>query len=208
MDPASSGRGRAGWPARSGRQRLVGGRLLADAPRVIDRTTANAEEPPMGATEVSEAVLAFSEHEHLDLARGVDDIHEAGCTVGARPSIETLLAIRDVLRWAGTTLEPHLAWEERWLYPRIEQLTGTPWSTRSARFDHSQVREVIERLSADESIATHDLTPAIAAELRCRLFSFEALIRAHIQREERLLLPVLVEDAGGVRRTARPELDA
>ena len=162
----------------------------------------------MGATEVSEAVLAFSEHEHRDLARGIDRIHEAGCTIGTRPSVQTLLAIRDVLRWAGTVLEPHLTWEEQWLYPRIEQLTGTPWSTRPARYDHGQVRELIQRLQDEELLATHELTGPVAAELRCRLFSFEALVRAHIEREERLLLPVLVEDAGGRRSTGRPELDA
>jgi hypothetical protein len=162
----------------------------------------------MGATEVSEAVLAFTEHEHLDLARGIDRIHEVGCTIGTRPSTETLLAIRDVLRWAGSVLEPHLAWEESWLYPRIEQLTGTPWSTRSARYDHGQVRGQIARLQSDELLATRDLTPTVAAELRCRLFSFEALVRAHIEREERLLQPVLIEDAGRRNGSERPELDA
>jgi len=153
----------------------------------------------MGASEVSEAVLAFSEHEHLDLARGIDRIHDAGCTIGTRPSTETLLLIRDVLRWFASSLEPHLAWEESWLYPRIDTLAGTPWATRSARYDHGQVREMVERLRGDELLATRDLTPARAAELRCRLFSLEALVRAHIEREERLLQPVLVEDA---RRTA------
>jgi hemerythrin-like domain-containing protein len=162
----------------------------------------------MGATEVSEAVLAFSEHEHRDLARGIDRIHETGCRIGTRPSVETLLGIRDVLRWAGAVLEPHLSWEEQWLYPRIEQLTGTPWSTRSARYDHGQVRDLVQRLQDEELLATHELTGPIAAELRCRLFSFEALVRAHIEREERLLMPVLLEDAGGHPPAGHPEMDS
>ena len=161
----------------------------------------------MGASEVSEAVLAFSEHEHLDLARGIDRIHDAGCTIGTRPSVETMVLIRDVLRWFGSTLEPHLAWEESWLYPRIDKLAGTPWATRSARYDHGQVRAVVARLRSEELLVAHDLTPGTAAELRCRLFSLEALLRAHIEREERLLQPMLVDDAG--RRGARPNgLDA
>jgi hemerythrin-like domain-containing protein len=161
----------------------------------------------MGATEVSEAVLAFSEHEHLDLVRGIDRIHDAGCRIGKRPSVETLTAIRDVLRWTGTVLEPHLAWEEAWLYPRIEQLTGTPWSTRFARYDHGQVRALVVRLEEEEFAATQHMTPAVEAELRCRLFAFEAVLRTHIEREERLLQPVLVEDAGRAGR-AGPQLDA
>jgi hypothetical protein len=148
----------------------------------------------MGASEVSEAVLAFSEHEHQDLARGIDQIHDTACSIGLVPTGETLQSIGNVLRWTATLLEPHLAWEEAWLYPRIDQLTGTSWSTRSARFDHRQVREMIELLRGEERLASHGLTPGIAADLRCRLFSLEAVVRTHIEREERLLQPVLVED--------------
>ena len=142
---------------------------------------------------VSEAVLAFTEHEHRDLARGIDRIHDAGCTVGERPTPETLRLVREVIQWFHRELEPHLGWEESWLYPRIEQLTGTPWATRAARYDHGQVRELVERVTGDEIRGLRSMTPVVAADLRCHLFSLEALLRAHIEREERLLQPVLVE---------------
>jgi iron-sulfur cluster repair protein YtfE (RIC family) len=152
----------------------------------------------MGATaDVSEAILAFAEHEHMHLARGIDRIHEAGCTVGTRPSVETLLQIREVLRWFGAVLEPHLAWEETWLFPRIDELTGTAWATRTARYDHGQMRELVARLRDEEQDATFDLTPSAVASLRCRLFALEALVRAHIEREERLLQPVLLDGGRG-----------
>lgn len=151
----------------------------------------------MAATqEVSEAVLAFTEHEHRDLARGVDRIHDVGCSVGVRPSTELLPRVREVLTWFDRELEPHLAWEESWLYPRIEDLTGTPWATRAARYDHGQLREVIERVRAEEMRLIRSSSPTVQAELRCRLFSLEALLRAHIDREERLLMPVLLDGAG------------
>ena len=39
------------------------------------------------------------------------------------------------------------------------------------------------------------MTPAGAEEVRCHLFAYEAVLRAHIDREERLLLPVLADEA-------------
>jgi iron-sulfur cluster repair protein YtfE (RIC family) len=94
-----------------------------------------------------------------------------------------------VLTWFDQELQPHLIWEETWLYPQIEVATGTPWSTRAARFDHAEVREVVDRLRREKLLSNSD----VQADLRCRLFSLEALLRAHIEREERLLLPVLLD---------------
>lgn len=38
------------------------------------------------------------------------------------------------------------------------------------------------------------LSGHLQAETRCHLFSLEALLRAHIEREERFLMPLLYED--------------
>ena len=150
----------------------------------------------MNATEVFEAIRAFGEHEHRDLARGLDLIHDAGCTFGTGSRLDHLRAIGDVLRWSTDSLEPHITWEESWLYPQIDVITGTPWSTRAARFDHGQVRALANRLRNDERAVSEGLTPAAAEEVRCHLFAYEAVLRAHIDREERLLLPVLADAAG------------
>ena len=145
----------------------------------------------MSATQAFEAIRAFGEHEHRDLAWGLGRIHEAGSSIGTGTHVETRHAIRDIVAWAAMTLEPHIAWEEAWLYPQIELLTRTPWSTRAARFDHRQIAAFVARLRVGEATAAHALTPATANELRCDLFGLEALLRAHIDREEQLLLPVL-----------------
>jgi hypothetical protein len=34
----------------------------------------------------------------------------------------------------------------------------------------------------------------IQAQIRCRLFGLEALLRAHIEREEHLLIPILADE--------------
>ena len=100
-----------------------------------------------------------------------------------------------VLAWFDKELQPHLTWEETWLYPQIEAATGTPWSTRAARCDHAEVRDAVEHLRHEAVEALGHSNGDHQAALRCRLFSLEALIRAHVQREERQLLPALLETA-------------
>ena len=148
----------------------------------------------------TQAVWAYTEHEHRDLVRGINHLHDVACAIGRRPTPELSVQVLDVLRWMDGTLEPHIAWEEAWLYPEIDARTGTPWATRAARFDHRQIREMAERLRTDQhSLSQHAEDPR--AEMRCHLFGLEALLRAHIEREERFLIPLLDDD----RRPAAPD---
>jgi hemerythrin-like domain-containing protein len=139
----------------------------------------------------TQAVWAFAEHEHRDLVRGINRIHEVACEIGHHPSPELSVDVHGVLRWLELTLEPHIAWEEAWLYPEIDARTGTPWATRAARFDHQQIREMAGRLRADDFRLQMDSSGDRYAEVRCHLFGLEALLRAHIEREERYLIPLL-----------------
>jgi hemerythrin-like domain-containing protein len=142
----------------------------------------------------AEAVRAFAEHEHLDLARGINRIHDVACEIGHGPSLELAAHVAGVLRWLDGVLEPHVAWEETWLYPEIDARTGTPWATKAARFDHQQIRDMVGRLRADDFRLEMDAYGDRYAAVRCHLFGLEALLRAHIEREERYLIPLL-EDA-------------
>jgi iron-sulfur cluster repair protein YtfE (RIC family) len=142
----------------------------------------------------TDAVWAFAEHEHLDLRRGINRIHDVACEIGHRPSPELSVHVLGVLQWLYTTLEPHIAWEEAWLYPQIDARTATPWATKAARFDHQQIREMAARLGADQSLLSSHPSGDQHAETCYHLFGLEALLRAHIEREERYLLPVLEED--------------
>ena len=143
----------------------------------------------------TQAVWAFTEHEHRDLERGMNRVHDVACEVGRRPTPELSIDVIAVLTWINDKLEPHIAWEDGWLYPEIEARLGTPWATRAARFDHQQIREMAERLGRDQAdLATH--APGDhQAETRCHLFSLEALLRAHLEREERFLIPLLQDDS-------------
>jgi hemerythrin-like domain-containing protein len=143
------------------------------------------------------AVWAFEEHEHRELVRGINRIHDVACEIGRRPTPELSIDVLAVLRWLDGTLEPHIAWEEAWLYPEIETRIGTPWATRAARFDHHQIREMADQLRADQPLLRSHETGDPQAEVRCHLFGLEALLRAHIEREERFLIPLLEDERGG-----------
>jgi hypothetical protein len=151
-------------------------------------------------TRRSTSVWAFAEHEHSDLARGIDHVHDIACQASRLPRPELSSHVLDVLRWFDGTLEPHLAWEEAWLYPEIDRRTGSPWLTRAAGFDHRQIRTVADKLRADELVLGGHAGTDGHADSVCHLFTLTALLRAHIEREERFLIPILVEDqvaAGG-----------
>lgn len=141
-----------------------------------------------------DAVWAFAEHEHRDLARGIDRIHDVASEIGHRPTSELSVRVLDVLRWLDGTLEPHIAWEEAWLYPEIDARVGTPWATRGARFDHRQIRDMAARLRADHHVQSGSHAGNLHAEALWHLFWLEALLRAHLEREERYLMPLLDED--------------
>jgi hypothetical protein len=108
---------------------------------------------PRGTT----AEHAFAEHEHQDLAPGIDRIHAVASAVGSIASADSSIAVFDVIDWVHRVLEPHAAWEDAWLYPDIDRRAGTP-------------------------------------PLRV-----EALLRAHIEREDGFLLQLLEEEAVGVQ---------
>ena len=146
----------------------------------------------------TQAVWAFEEHEHLDLVRGINRIHDIACQIGRIATPELAHRLGDILGWLDGTLDPHIGWEEAWLYPEIEVRIGTPWATTAARFDHQQIREMIGRIRLDQPLlAGHDHEAADPAEIRCHLFSLEALLRAHIEREERFLIPLLADKRPG-----------
>jgi hypothetical protein len=61
------------------------------------------------------------------------------------------------------------------------------------------VRAMAARLRLDhEALTIHDALDQ-EVETRCHLFSLEALLRAHIEREERFLIPLLDEDGSSDR---------
>jgi len=134
---------------------------------------------------------AFAEHEHRDLAPGIDRIHAVARAVGSVAASDRSIAVLDVIDWVRTVLQPHAAWEDAWLYPEIARRAGSPWATKLMAFEHQQILEVTRKLEADRAVLRREAGKDEMVELQGHLFALEALLRAHIEREERFLIPLL-----------------
>jgi hemerythrin-like domain-containing protein len=145
-----------------------------------------------------QAVWAFEEHEHRDLLRGINRIHDAACGVGRQATPILFAQVLDIIHWLDQSFAPHTAWEEGWLFPEIDSRIDTPWATRMARLDHQQIREMAQRLRDDHNAPNRSQTVDKQAELRYHLFGLEVLLRAHIEREERFLIPMLNDVRGSI----------
>jgi hemerythrin-like domain-containing protein len=146
----------------------------------------------------TQPVWAFAEHEHRDLVRGINRIHDVAFEIGRRPTLELSVDVLEILDWLDRTFEPHVEWEEGWLYPEIDIRTGSSWATRAARFDHQQLRDMVARLRADQRLLSTRAAGDPQSETRCHLFGMEALLRAHIEREERFLIPLMADDGASL----------
>ena len=134
----------------------------------------------------------FVEHEHRELVPGLNRIHEVACSVGTTAAIDLSKELRTIMAWVDNVLRPHEAWEEHWLYPELDLRTGSPWATRLLQLENRQIREMTSRLDEDHTRLFEFGHPGgEISSIRCHLFGLEALLRAHIEREERFLLPLL-----------------
>ena len=152
----------------------------------------------------STAVSAFAQHEHRELRRGVEQIHDIGCRADEHLPHELAERVLWAFGWLDATLDPHLAWEESWLYGEVEARTGTRWATQAARFDHRRIREAAAALRDDWPYLVGERPREHVAEVRCHLFTLVALLRAHLDREDQQILPLVAEprEPGAARRAA------
>lgn len=143
----------------------------------------------------------FAAHEHQELRRGIDRIHAVGALRGTKGELS--VAVLDVLHWVEEVLKPHAQWEDRWLYPEIDERAGTPWATKLMTYEHQQILDAAHALAAART-ALRTGADLEMIEARARIFALEALIRAHMQREERFLIPLLDSDGTVGASSVRP----
>ena len=143
----------------------------------------------------------FEAQEHRDLALGLTHIEELIGVAPDLPSDALWARLHGTLRWLDLDVRPHMAWEDRWLYPQIDVAAGTPWATRSARAEHRQIESMIATLETDSERWLGHATPATRAEILQHLGAIRVVMATHVEREERLLLPLLEDQT---ERTAWP----
>ncbi len=147
------------------------------------------------ATGGRQMIRSFVDHEHGELAGGIDWIHEVACELPTLPAPAIAARLDRVLRWVDETLKPHMAWEETWLFPTIDDRAKTRWATRLVRFDHRQIKQQAERLRTHRSGFVDHPSGETITDVRCDLFGLEALLRANLEREETFLVPLLEREA-------------
>jgi hemerythrin-like domain-containing protein len=134
---------------------------------------------------------AFVAHEHRELARGINHLSDVARLVHEIAAPDLSREVAAVVQWVDEVLEPHTAWEELFLYPELDERAHTTWATRLMRFEHGQIRALVDRVRADLFRLHHEPSREEAQQLRADLLGLDALLRAHVEREEACLFPLL-----------------
>ena len=137
----------------------------------------------------------FLEQEHREIARGANRISEVAGLVGTVNAADLSYAMRTLLDWLERSLEPHAAWEEKWFYPTLTARLGTEWPAKLMRYEHDQIRRAVETLEADRALLRHEPAHETVLQIRSHLYGLHCQIHAHVEREDRFLLPLLDEAA-------------
>jgi len=106
-----------------------------------------------------------------------------------------------LVRFLREELLPHAEEEERVLYDRIEPLVPTGQATRTMRLDHEAIARMADELAALAdalAAATPEERSALAHRFSRRAIELAAIVRLHLEKEERAYLP-LYEQLAQVR---------
>ena len=136
----------------------------------------------------------FAVHEHRDLAFGLSDMEDTVARATELSATDLWARLHRTLTWIEHDLRPHIAWEDAMLYGRIDERAGTPWATRFARAEHRQIEAIATALEADAERLLEHRTPRFCTDAIADLSAIRALIGGHVEREERILLPMLETD--------------
>jgi iron-sulfur cluster repair protein YtfE (RIC family) len=74
-------------------------------------------------------------------------------------------------------------------------------------FEHQQIRDAAHALASARTQLHDAPTNAPVIEVRARLFALEAILRAHMAREERFLIPLLEAGMPSDAGAAPPSAD-
>ncbi|GIX49390.1 MAG: hypothetical protein KatS3mg131_3601 [Candidatus Tectimicrobiota bacterium] len=101
-----------------------------------------------------------------------------------------------LLRFLKTELLPHAQGEERHLYPALEPVLKTHGdATATMRVDHeyitAYIRQLEETVQALQQAAAQQAT--LQAQLQRLLWQLEGLLRVHLEKEERVYLPLFAQ---------------
>lgn len=148
------------------------------------------------ATQIEERIV---EREHQMLRAGIAMLQGAIDDASRLTRPELADRVARTTAWLHREVLPHAAWEEAYLYPQADKATGSPWTTRSLRFQHEQIRELAAALERVSVVAHEHWTPEVMYALVAAMARLDALLSAHLAQEELAVLPLLGDDAAVIR---------
>lgn len=154
---------------------------------------------PTAADIVEERIL---EREHETLRAGLSTLRGAIEDASRLTQLELAERVARCTSWMRRDFLPHAAWEEGWLYSQLDRETGSPWTTRSLRVQHEQIRELAKHLEAASTLAHARWTREIEVQLIAAMARLEALLSAHLAQEDLFLTPLIEERVSAARHGA------
>lgn len=135
----------------------------------------------------------FFEDEHRRVRSGLAALQQTVLEADRLGRLDAVERLTRVVIWLRRDLLPHAAWEEAWLYPRLDREAGSPWTTRALRIEHQQIRELAVALDREfDELNAHWNQRTVVAFVAA-LARLEAVINAHLAQEDRFVLPLLDE---------------
>jgi hemerythrin-like domain-containing protein len=144
------------------------------------------------------------EREHEALRAGLSTLRGAIEDAHRLTRLELAERVARSTAWMHRDFLPHAAWEEAWLYNRLDQETGSPWTTRGLRVQHEQIRELAGRLEAASTLAHVRWTREVEVQLIAAMARLDALLSAHLAQEDLFVTPLLQERVLATRRGDKP----
>lgn len=124
--------------------------------------------------------------EHKEVREHLGHVHEWTGALSKQQPAEQRKTAQKVASFFEKHIEPHAAWEERFLYPVVDKLAGGGVNafTSTMRYEH----RIVGRWTA-ELRAEADKPKIDAAKFARRTDNLLGLLWAHFEEEEEVLLP-------------------
>lgn len=159
----------------------------------------------MGSLHAADLVeVRILEREHASLRAGLSTLKGAIEDAPHLSRVELAERVARSTSWMHRTFLPHAAWEEAWLYSRVDHESGSAWTTRGLRVQHEQIRELAGALETTSTVAHDRWTREVEFALVAAMARLDALLTAHMAEEEMFVLPLLEERGSAARSVGAP----
>ena len=133
----------------------------------------------------------FFTEEHRRIRVGLALLEETLGDMHRLDRVETVERMTRILAWLRRDLLPHASWEEAWLYERLDRAAGSPWASRMLRWEHQEVRDLAILLEREFGEISQHWSSRVAFDLTAALARMDAILVAHLWKEEDVILPLL-----------------